>query len=83
MPDSFDEQGDLIWKHLGTLLGAADMEYGNLVSVRTYLADPRDDQANMRLRSRYLGGHRPSLTVVCCQLLDPKWRLEVEAVAAK
>jgi 2-iminobutanoate/2-iminopropanoate deaminase len=83
MPDTFEEQGDLIWQHLGTILRAAGMDYGNLVSVRTYLADPAHDRANMALRRRYLGEHRPALTVVCCQLLEPKWQLEVEAVAAK
>jgi 2-iminobutanoate/2-iminopropanoate deaminase len=83
MPDSFEEQGDLVWQHLGTILRAAGMDYGNLVSIRTYLSDPRHDQANVALRKRYLGEHRPSSTVVCCQLLEPKWHLEVEAVAAK
>lgn len=35
------------------------------------------------LRIKYLGDHQPSLTVVCCQLLEPEWKLEVEATAAK
>jgi 2-iminobutanoate/2-iminopropanoate deaminase len=83
MPDSFEEQGDIIWTHLGTILQSAGMEYRDLVSLRTYLADPRDDEANVRLRVKYLGDHQPSLTVVCCQLLDPKWKLEIEAMAAK
>jgi len=26
---------------------------------------------------------KPASTVICCQLLDPKWKLEVEAMAAK
>ncbi|HKX26578.1 MAG TPA: RidA family protein, partial [Blastocatellia bacterium] len=83
MPDSFEEQGELIWKHLGAILQSAGMGYQDLVSIRTYLADPEDDEANVRLRMKYLGDHQPSLTVVCCRLLDPKWRLEVEAMAAK
>lgn len=83
MPDSFEEQGDLVWRHIGTTLKAAGMEYENLVSVRTYLADSSYDEANMRLRNKYLGEHRPALTVVCCQLLERKWKLEVEAMAAK
>jgi enamine deaminase RidA (YjgF/YER057c/UK114 family) len=58
------------------------MDMGNLVSVRTYLADPKDDEANVRMRVKHLGVHEPSSTVVCCQLLDPKWKLEVEAMAA-
>ena len=83
MPDSFEEQGDIIWQHIGSILRSANMDYGNLVSLRTYLAGPEYDEANVLLRVKYLGGHRPSSTVVCCQLLDPKWKLEIEAMAAK
>jgi 2-iminobutanoate/2-iminopropanoate deaminase len=83
MPESFDEQGELIWQHIGTILRAAGMDYRDLVSLRTYLADPSYDEANVRLRVKYLGDHRPASTVVCCQLLDPTWKLEVEAMAAR
>ncbi|MFZ6012645.1 MAG: RidA family protein [Bacteroidota bacterium] len=83
MPDSFEEQGDIIWQHIGTILRSAGMDYQNIVSVRTYLADPSYDEANVRLRVKYLGNNRPSLTVVCCQLLEKKWKLEVEVMAAK
>ena len=83
MPDTFEEQGEIIWQHLGTILESAEMDYSNLVSLRTYLADPQYDQANVRLRVKYLGDHQPASTVICCQLLDPKWKLEVEAIAAK
>jgi enamine deaminase RidA (YjgF/YER057c/UK114 family) len=83
MPDSFEEQGDIIWKHLQTILHSAKMDYHDLVSLRIYLADPQYDEENVRLRVKYLGNHQPSLTVICCQLLDPKWKLEIEAMAAK
>lgn len=83
MPESFEEQGDLIWTYMGTILRSAGMEYRDLVSVRTYLAAPEFDEANVRLRVKYLGEHRVSLTVVCSPLLDPRWKLEIEAMAAK
>lgn len=83
MPESFAEQGEMIWRHIGTILGAAGMDYQNIVSVRTYLADPSYDEANINLRVKYLGENKPALTVICCQLLDPKWKLEVEVMAAK
>lgn len=83
MPDSFEEQGDLIWQHMGTILQSAGMSYQNLVSIRIYLAAPHYDEANVQLRVKYLGDHQPAVTVVCCQLLDPKWKLEIEAMAAK
>lgn len=82
MPESFEEQADLIWTHLQTLLRSADMTVANLVSLRTYLADPKYDEANVRMRVKYLGTHAPCGTVICCQLLDPRWKLEVEAMAA-
>jgi enamine deaminase RidA (YjgF/YER057c/UK114 family) len=82
MPESFEGQGDMIWTHLQTLLHAANMELHHLISLRTYLAHPMYDDANVRMRVKYLGDHRPSSTVVCCQLLDPRWKLEVEAMAA-
>ena len=83
MPESFEAQGELVWAHLRTILRAAGMDYGDLVSLRTYLASPEYDEPNVRLRVKHLGDHRPAGTVVCCQLLDPRWKLEVEAVAAK
>jgi 2-iminobutanoate/2-iminopropanoate deaminase len=83
MPESFAEQGDIIWQHIGTILRSAEMTYENIVSIRTYLADPSYDEANVQLRIKYLGDNQPALTVICCQLLDPKWKLEIEVAAAK
>ena len=82
MPDSFAEQGEIIWRHIGTILGSAGMGYENIVSLRTYLASPEYDEANMQLRAKYLGDNEPALTVICCQLLESGWKLEIEAVAA-
>lgn len=82
MPDSFEEQGQLIWEYIGVILNSAGMNYGNIVSLRIYLSSPEYDEPNVKLRMKYLGDHQPALTVICCQLLEPKWKLEIEAVAA-
>jgi 2-iminobutanoate/2-iminopropanoate deaminase len=82
LPDSFEEQGDLIWQYMGVILQSANMNYQNLVSISTYLSSPVYDDANVALRKKYLGDHEPSLTVVCATLLLPEWKLEVEAMAA-
>ena len=82
MPDSFEEQAEIIWTHIRSILASAQMEVSNLVSLRTYLADRKYDEANAQMRAKQLGSHRVSSTVVCCQLLESKWKLEVEAVAA-
>ena len=82
MPESFDDQARLIWTHIGAILESAGMSYGNIVSLRTYLAHPDLDQPNVAMRREFLGSHEPSSTVICCQLLESKWKLEIEAVAA-
>ena len=82
MPESFEGQAELIWQHIGNILLSANMQIGNLVSLRTYLADPKYDEANVLVRTKHLGTHRVASTVVCCQLLEPRWKLEVEAMAA-
>ncbi len=83
MPDRFEEQGEVIWKHLGAILESADMSYDNIVSLRTYLAKPEYDDANVALRKKYMGKNEPASTVICAQLLVPSWKLEMEAMAAK
>jgi enamine deaminase RidA (YjgF/YER057c/UK114 family) len=83
MPDSFEEQGEIIWEHIGTILRSAGMTYENIISLRTYLSSPEYDEPNVTLRMKYLGNHQPSVTVICCQLLEPRWKLEIEAVAAE
>lgn len=82
MPLAFEEQAEIIWTHLKSILASAGMTVNNLVSLRFYLADPKFDEANVRMRAKHLGEHPVALTVICAQLLDPKWKLEVEAVAA-
>jgi 2-iminobutanoate/2-iminopropanoate deaminase len=82
MPESFDEQAELIWGHIRTILGSAGMEFGNIVSLRNYLSDPKYDEQNVRMRVKHMGNHRPASTVVCAQMLEPRWKLEVEVVAA-
>ena len=82
MPESFEEQAQLIWSHIRALLASAGMDVTNLVSLRTYLADAKYDEANAQMRAQQLGTHRVSSTVLCCQLLESKWKLEIEAVAA-
>jgi len=82
MPDSFEEQGEIIWGYIGSILKSANMTYANIVSLRTYLASPEYDEPNVKLRMKYLMDNHPASTVICCQLLESKWKLEIEAVAA-
>jgi enamine deaminase RidA (YjgF/YER057c/UK114 family) len=83
MPASFEEQAHLIWRHLGRILAHAGMTLGDVVSLRFYLAEPSYDAANVQILEHHLGEHRAARTVVCARLLDPRWLIELEAVAAR
>jgi 2-iminobutanoate/2-iminopropanoate deaminase len=83
IPESFEEQSELIWRHLKTILASAGMDIKNLVFLRTYLARPEYMEANKAMRKKHLGDHEVGITVVAATLLKPEWKLEVEAVAAE
>lgn len=82
MPESFEDQSEVIWSHLRAILESAGMRVENLVMLRTYLANAGDRVADAKIRKKHLGDHEVALTVVCATLLHPSWKLEVEAVAA-
>lgn len=83
LPDTFERQAELVWRHLGAALRSAGMSYADLVSVRFYLADPSYDPANVAILSSHLGDHPSARTVICARLLQPEWLVEIEAIAAK
>ena len=64
------------------MLASAGMAWSNLVKVTCFLGNAADRDVNAKVRSRVLGDHRVTVTVVAVTLLDPAWKLEIEAVAA-
>lgn len=82
LPDDFAGQVENVWATLGEILAAAGMSYADLVSLRFFLTSADDDPANVEAIVAHLGDHLAARTVVVQQLLEPAWRVEIEAVAA-
>jgi len=82
IPDDFERQCNLVWDHVEQCLRAAGMRLQHLVHVRTYLTSRDQALVNSRVRQHRLQGVTPALTVVVAQTLDPRWLIEVEALAA-
>lgn len=73
MPDSFEEQGEIIWGHIGVILKSADMTYDNIVSLRTYLSSPEYDEANVNLCSAPLKRDTEQKQDKLCSRRSARW----------
>jgi len=70
-----------VWQNVSAVLRSAGMTVNDLVKVTTYLADRSLADVNSRVRSEFLEGAEPAITVVIAGIYDESWLLEVEAVA--
>jgi enamine deaminase RidA (YjgF/YER057c/UK114 family) len=60
------------------------MSYKDLVKVQTFVTRPENMPKTSAARARILGGHRPTATLLCVTALaDPRYLVEIEAIAAK
>ncbi|OYN96903.1 enamine deaminase RidA (YjgF/YER057c/UK114 family) [Propionibacteriaceae bacterium ES.041] len=82
VPEDAEAQCRLIWEHLVACLASAGMGVGELVKVTTFLSDRSLAEVNTAVRREFLGDHRPALTVIVADIFDPRWLLEIEAIAA-
>jgi 2-iminobutanoate/2-iminopropanoate deaminase len=82
VPDTFEAQARLVWQHIVAQLEAARMTTAHLVKVTTFLSSREHADINGMVRREVLGTHAPALTVIITGIYDPRWLLEIEAVAA-
>jgi enamine deaminase RidA (YjgF/YER057c/UK114 family) len=75
------EQARLAWRNLGAQLNAAGMGFDNLVKVTMIIPDASEIPASRPARTEALGDRRPASTVIVAGLVDPAWKIEIEAVA--
>jgi enamine deaminase RidA (YjgF/YER057c/UK114 family) len=78
---TLEEQLDLIWANLATILSSADMTLDNVVRVTSYLTDRAFAGPNAEARSRALGRLVPTTAIVVATLSDD-WLVEIEVIAA-
>jgi 2-iminobutanoate/2-iminopropanoate deaminase len=83
-PASIEEQADQVFANIVALLRAHGLEPSSIVKLSTFMVAGQNGQAVREARLKHLGTHRPASTAVyVSQLVDPKWLVEVEAIAAR
>jgi 2-iminobutanoate/2-iminopropanoate deaminase len=84
IPESFEEQVELVWQRIGAVLGDAGMNYADLVKVQTFVTRQENLGKTSAIRKRFLGDHRATATLLCISALaDPRYLIEIEAIAAQ
>jgi enamine deaminase RidA (YjgF/YER057c/UK114 family) len=79
---TLDEQLELIWRNIGTILASAGMTTDNIVRLTSYLRDPTYAEANAAARIRALGSRRVPTTAIVALTLADDWLVEIEVIAA-
>jgi enamine deaminase RidA (YjgF/YER057c/UK114 family) len=81
-PEGAYDQTHLCLEIVGGALAAAGASFGDVVRTRIFLTDARDYPEVARAHGEVFSKIRPAATaVVVKELLDPRWRVEIEAEA--
>lgn len=80
--DDLVAQAEQVFSNLEACLAGEGLALTDVASMTTYLRDIADAAEVSAVHSRFLGDHRLTSTVVQVSgLLNPEWRLEIQAVA--
>jgi len=84
LPATVAEQADEAYANIVRILGAAGLTPANIVKINTYVVAGQDITTFRDARRKALGDIRPAATFVFVpQLIEPKYLIEIEAVAVR
>jgi enamine deaminase RidA (YjgF/YER057c/UK114 family) len=74
-------QADQAIRNIAAALAKAEAGLEDVVRLRAYLTQAADFEPVSLVFGRYFGEIRPASTVVVCQLIDPRMKIEIEVTA--
>ncbi len=80
-PEGAYEQMRLCLEIVGEVLDRAGSSLADVVRTRLYVVDRADFPELARAHGEVFADVRPASTAVVTELLDPRWRVEIEADA--
>lgn len=82
--DDMEVQTRRVFENLVAVLGSVDLSIDSLVKLTVFLVDRADAAGYSAVRREFLTYPFPvSSVVIVASLLDPRWKLEVDAVAVR
>ena len=84
VPDDYESQIHLCLLNLRKLIVAAGATVKDIAKLNVYIVDyDASNRKHTRHIQRFLGGHRPSMTLVpVSKLAMPSWLIEIDAIVA-
>lgn len=80
-PDGSYEQARLCLEIIGEALERAGSGLEHVVRTRVFVTDPAHFEGVARAHGEVFGNVRPANTTVVTALIDPAWKVEIEADA--
>jgi enamine deaminase RidA (YjgF/YER057c/UK114 family) len=80
-PESAYEQAQLCLEIIGEALGRAGASFADVVRTRIFVTDREHYRDVARAHGEIFSEIRPASTAVVTGLLDPAWKVEIEAEA--
>ena len=81
--DDVVEQAHQAFRNIGDVLARARCSFADIVSVRYYMTDRADYERLMPVFKRHLGANPPAATAIIAGLVDPRMKIEIEAIARR
>jgi len=76
------EQADQVYANIVAVLAAKGVPPSHIIKLTTYIVGDDDAEIVRQARRKHLGDHRPASTAVYVRrLVDPAWKVEIDAVA--
>ena len=76
------DQADQVYANIVAVLSAREIPATSIIKLTTFLVEDDPEGLVSKARIRHLGDHRPASTAVwVSRLVDPRWKVEIDAVA--
>lgn len=83
LSDDIVEQTEQTFKNIDFALKEAGASFEDIVRVNYFVPNPVEFEKCWPVINKYLDDYKPACTVVCCQLVNEKLKIEIEVTAVK
>jgi len=83
IPESFEEQANLVFNNIKAILDAAGMGMSNIVKVSVFIKDLDDFELLNDIYTRYLSAPYPAREVVQISRLPKNGKIEISVIAMR